>query len=120
MSLRHPWFLVMAPKAAARFDGRHAGNKAVPCSDVLGSLMASANQRQLTVFGGVWLVAVLAIWLCGFGTRMFSLAFTIVATLLITFIVVASFVRLVCVQLMKRSPPNGQCDRYGDSACRGW
>jgi uncharacterized membrane protein len=108
MSLRHPWFLVMAPKAAARFDRRRAGNKAMPCSDVLGSLMASANQRLLMVFGGVWLAAAVAIWLWGFGTRMFSLAFAIVATVLVTFIVVASFVRLVCVQLMKRSPPNGQ------------
>jgi len=101
MSLRQPWFLVMAPKAAHRFGSHWIGYETPPRGDVLGSLLAPKNKRLLMVFGGVWLAATLSIWLWTFGADGFSLAFAILATVLVTIIVVASFVRLVCVQMIE-------------------
>jgi hypothetical protein len=108
MSLRQPWFLVMAPKAANRFGSQWIAYETPPRGDVLGSLLAPKNKHLVAVFGGVWLAAALAIWLWGVGTRTFSLAFATLATVLVTIIVVASFVRLVCVQMIEAPPRDVQ------------
>ena len=100
MSLRQPWFLVMAPKAGDRFRSHGAGYETPPRGDVLSRLVTSENRWPLAACGVVWLAATLLIWLGGFRSGMFSLAFAVMATVLIAGVVVASFVRLVCVRMV--------------------
>ncbi|MPZ39234.1 MAG: hypothetical protein GEU95_14480 [Rhizobiales bacterium] len=99
MSLRQPWFLVMAPKAANRFGSHWVGYRAPPCGDVIGRLVTPENRRALAAFAIIWLIATLLIWLWSVTTGMFSPAFAIMATVLIAGVMVASFIRLVCVQM---------------------
>ena len=99
MSLRQPWFLVMVPKAGNRFGRHWDGYETTPCGDVLSRLLTPRHRRTLTGFGVAWLVATLFIWLCGVLTGIFSPAFAILATVLVGGVVVAGFVRLVCVQM---------------------
>ena len=108
MSLRQPWFLVMAPKAANRFGSHWIGYGARPPGDVLARLVTSENRRLLAVFAVVWFAATLTIWLWGFWTGMFSLAFAVLATVLVAGIVVASFVRFVCVRMAELPPQSDQ------------
>ena len=113
MSLRQPWFLVMAPKAASRFGRRWVGYEATPCGDVISRLLTPDNRRMLTGFGIVWLAATLFIWLLGVPTGLFSPAFAILATVLVGGVVVASFVRLVCVQMAAQASADAR--RKGQS-----
>jgi hypothetical protein len=103
MSLRQPWFLVMAPKAAGRFGRRWIGFDAMPCGDVLSRLVTPENRQILLAFGIIWLFATVLIWLCAVGTGMFSPAFAMLATVLVGGVVVASFIRLVCVQMAEQA-----------------
>ena len=119
MSLRQPWFLVMAPKAGDRFGPHWAGYETPPRGDVLSRLVTSENRWPLAACVFVWLAATLLIWLWGFRSGMFSLAFAVMATVLVAGVVVASFVRLVCVR-MAEPPRDLSRDSGGDSACRGW
>jgi hypothetical protein len=99
---------VMAPKAANRFGSHWVGYGSVPPGDVLARLVTSENRRSLTAFGFVWLAATLAIWLCGFLSGVFSLAFAILATVLVAGIVVAGFIRFICVRMTELPPRDGQ------------
>ena len=99
MSLRQPWFLIMVPKAGNRFGRHWVGYETAPCGDVLSRLLTPQNRRTLAIFGIVWLAATLFIWICGVPTGMFSPAFAVFATVLVGGVVVAGFVRLVCVQM---------------------
>jgi hypothetical protein len=108
MSLRQPWFLVMAPKAGDRFGRHWAGYDTPPRGDVLSRLVTPENRRPLMVCVFVWLAAALLIWLWGFRSGMFSLAFAVMATVLVAGVVVASFVRLVCVRMTLPEPQDRQ------------
>lgn len=119
MSLRQPWFLVMAPKAGDRFRPHWAGYETPPRGDVLSRLVTSENRWPLAACVFVWLAATLLIWLWGFRTGMFSLAFAVMATVLVGGVVVASFVRLVCVRMVASEPQDLSRDSGGDTACRG-
>jgi hypothetical protein len=106
MSLRQPWFLVMVPKAAARRTDFWAGYDTKPPSgDVVARLVAPENRRLLAVFGIAWFVATLLIWMWGFVSGAFSLAFSVLATVLVAGVTVASYVRLICVLMV---PKRGQ------------
>jgi hypothetical protein len=108
MSLRQPWFLVMAPKAASRFGSHWVGYGTLPSGDVVARLVTSENRRVLTAFGAAWLAATLTIWFGGFLSGVFSLAFAMLATVLVAGIVVASFIRFVCVRMTELPPRGGQ------------
>jgi hypothetical protein len=69
--------------------------------------ITSEGWLSLAVFVAVWIVATLVIWVWGFRSGAFSLAFAIFATVLVAGIVVASFVRLVIIR-MAVSPPDAQ------------
>jgi len=109
MSLRQPWFLVMAPKAGERFRPHWVGYQTVPRGDVLSRLLTSENRRPLAGFVFAWLAATLTIWLWGFRSGAFSLAFAITASVLAAAVVVAGFVRLVCVRMA--GPPQDRQSR---------
>jgi hypothetical protein len=107
MSLRQPWFLVMVPKAAARRNDFWVGyGSKLPRGDVMARLITPENRTLLAAFGIAWLAATLLIWIGGFGSGAFSPAFSVLATVLAAGVVVASYVRLICV-LMTR-PKQGQ------------
>ena len=103
MSLRQPWFLVMVPKAATRRNDFWIGyDTKPPGGDVVGRLVTPENRTLLAAFGIAWLVAALLIWILGFGSGAFSPAFSVLATVLAAGVVVASYVRLICVRM---APP---------------
>lgn len=108
MSLRQPWFLVMAPKAGDRFGRHWSGYETPPRGDVLSRLVTPENRRPLAGCGMVWLAATLLIWIWGFRSGVFSLGFSVMATVLAGGVVIASFVRLVCVQMMSAEPQQRQ------------
>ena len=98
MSLNRPWFLVMVPKAATRRNDFWVGyDTKLPCGDVMTRLVTRENRTLLAAFGGAWLAAALLIWIVGCGSGMFSPAFAVMATVLAGGVVVASYVRLICV-----------------------
>ena len=100
--MRNRWFLVMVPKAAARRNDFWVGyGTKLPCGDVVARLVAPENRTLLAALGIAWFVATLLIWIWGFGSGAFSPAFSVLATVLAAGVVVASYVRLICV-LMAR------------------
>ncbi len=106
MSLRQPWFLVMVPKAAARRNDFWVGyDSKPPCGDVVARLVTPENRTLLAAFVIAWFAAVLLIWILGFGSGAFSPAFSVLATVLAAGVVVASYVRLICVLMI---PKRGQ------------
>jgi hypothetical protein len=107
MSLRQPWFLVMVPKAAARRTDFWVGYDSKPCGDLLTRLVTPENRKLLAAFGVAWFAATLLIWVGGFGSGAFSPAFSVLATGLAAGVVVASYVRLVCVMM---APPTAKRD----------
>ena len=108
MSLRQPWFLVMVPKAAAkRNDFWVAYDSKPPCGDVVTRMVAPENRMLLAAFVVAWLAAALLIWILGFGSGAFSAAFSVLATVLAAGVMVASYVRLICVLM---APPTAKRD----------
>jgi hypothetical protein len=109
MSLRQPWFLVMAPKAAARRNDFWVGyGTKLPRGDVMACLVKRENRTLLAAFGVAWLVAALLIWIWGYGSGVFSPAFAVLATVLAGGATVASYVRLICVLMTAPKPKEGQ------------
>jgi hypothetical protein len=109
MSLRQPWFLVMAPKAAARRNDFWVGyDGKAPCGDVVAHLVAPGNRTVLAAFVIAWFGATLLIWIWGFGSGAFSQAFSVLATVLTAGVTVASYVRLICVLMTVARPKGGQ------------
>ena len=111
MTLRQPWFLVMAPKAAAkRNDFWVAYDSALPLlrGDVVTHLIRPENRTLLAAFGIAWFAAVLLIWIWGFGSGAFSPTFSVLATVLAAGVTVASYVRLICVLMTAPTPKKGQ------------
>jgi hypothetical protein len=105
MSLRQPWFLVMVPKAAARRNDFWAGYDAKPpCGDVLACLVTPENRTWLGAFGLAWAASALLIWVWGFGSGAFSSGFSVLATVLAAGVMVAGYVRLICVMMV--APPS--------------
>ncbi|MBX9774587.1 MAG: hypothetical protein K2Y71_09250 [Xanthobacteraceae bacterium] len=102
MSLRQPWFLVMVPKVAARRNDFWDGSDAkLPRGDVMARLVKRENRSLLLAFGFAWLVAALLIWIWGYGSGVFSPAFAVLATVLAAGVAAASYVRLICVQMVR-------------------
>jgi hypothetical protein len=107
MSLRQPWFLVMVPKAAARRNDFWVGFETKPRGDVMARLVTRENRTLLAAFGVAWLVAASLIWIWGFGSGAYSTAFSVLATVLAVGVVIAGYVRLVCVLM---APPIAKRD----------
>src|SRR5262245_27892958 len=109
MSLRQPWFLVMVPKAAARRNDFWAGyGSKPPCGDLLTRLVVPENRMIPAAFGIAWFAAIVLIWTVGYGSGAFSPAFSLLATVLAAGVVVASYVRLVCVLMTKPVSPDSK------------
>ena len=103
MSLRQPWFLVMVPKAAAKRNDFWVGyGSPPPRGDVMARLVTRENRALLATFGIAWFAATLLIWIGGFGSGAFSQAFSVLATVLAAGVVVASYVRLICVRMIPK------------------
>jgi hypothetical protein len=109
MSLRQPWFLVMVPKVATRRNDFWDGyDTKPPRGDVMARLVMRENRTLLAVFGVAWLVASALIWIGGCGSGLFSPAFAVLATVLAAGVVVASYVRLICVLMIRPTPRESQ------------
>src|SRR5262245_25020630 len=95
----------MVPKAAAKRNDFWVGyDTALPCGDVLTRLIRPEKRTLLAAFGIAWFAATLLIWVWGFGSGALSPAFSVLATVLVGGVMVASYVRLICV-LMAASVP---------------
>jgi uncharacterized membrane protein len=107
VSGRRPWFLVMMAKDANQPGPNWVRLDAASCGKVVVRPVTSAGWVSLTAFGFVWLAAMLVIWVWGFRSGVYSLAFAILATVLVAGIVIAGFIRLVCIR-MTELPQDGQ------------
>ena len=84
MSLRQPWFLVMVPKAAASRKDFWVGYGAkLPAGMSMARLITPEDWTLLAAFVVAWVVAASLIWIWGFGSGAFSLAFAVLATVLV-------------------------------------
>jgi hypothetical protein len=109
MSLRQPWFLVMVPKAATRRNDFWDGYDAKPPGgDVVARLVTRENRTLLVVFGVAWLIAAALIWIWGYGSGVFSPSFAVLASVLAAGVAVASYVRLICVLMVRPTPKQKQ------------
>jgi hypothetical protein len=106
MISRRPWFAVMTSKDANRPGSRWVRLDAASLGKVVVRPITSEGWLSLAAFVVVWIAATLVIWVFGFRSGAFSLAFAILATVLVAGIVIASFIRLIVVR-MTALPPEG-------------
>ena len=104
---RNRWFLVMKPGDANKPGSAWFRVGAASRGKIVVRPIAPQGWLSLIAFLAVWLLALLAIWVWGYGSDGFSLEFAILATVLISGIVIAGLIRLV-VGHMTELPPDGQ------------
>jgi uncharacterized membrane protein len=108
MSERQPWFLVMMPSDANRAGSQWVRQGAASRRKVVVRPITTEGWLSLAAFIAALVVATLAIWLWGFRSGTFSLAFAIMATVLVIGIVVAGFIRLVNARMTTLAQYNSQ------------
>ncbi len=99
-----PWFLVMTPEDANRPESQWARQGAVSFGKVVARPVAPEGWLALAGFIVVLVVATLAIWLWGFRSGTYSLAFAIMATVLVALLLVIGFIRLVRARMTQLPP----------------
>jgi hypothetical protein len=97
--MRGRWFLVMTSASADRPDSAWFRVGLVSRGKVVVRPIAPHGWLAVGAFLTVWVLASIAIWVLGYGSGEFSLAFAILATVLVAGIVIAGFIRLVCVTM---------------------
>jgi hypothetical protein len=90
MIARRPWFAVMTVKDANRPGARWARLDAASLGKVVMRPITSVGWLSLAAFAFVWIAGSLLIWVWGFRSGAFSLAFAILATFLVAGIVIAT------------------------------
>ena len=108
MNPRRPWFTVMTVKDANHPGSRWGRLDAASLGKVVVRPVTSEGWLALAAFVLAWVVAALMIWVWGFRSGAFSLAFAILATVLVAGVVIASFVRLVMIRMMEPPPSDSQ------------
>lgn len=108
MISRRPWFSVMTARNADQPGSHWTRLDAASLGKVVVRPITSEGWLSLVAFVLVWIVATLVIWLWGFRSGAFSLAFSIFATVLVAGIVVASFIRLVVIRMTELPPHDDQ------------
>ena len=104
MSARRPWFAVMTVKDANRPGSRWVRLDAASLGKVVVRPITAEGWAVLGTFVLAWIAATLVIWVWGFRSGAFSLAFAIFATVLVAGIVIASFIRLIMIRMTE--PPH--------------
>ena len=107
MNPRRPWFAVMTAKDANRPGSQWARLDAASLGKVVVRPVTSAGWLSLAAFIVVWIAATLVIWVWGFRSGAFSLAFAILATALVAGIVIATFIRFVVIRMTGLPPQDG-------------
>ena len=107
MNPRRPWFTVMAAKDANQPGSQWARLDAASLGKVVVRPVTSAGWLSLAAFVVVWIAATLVIWVFGFRSGEFSLAFAILATVLVAGIVIATFIRFVVIRMTGLPPQDG-------------
>lgn len=108
MISRRPWFTVMASKDASQSGSRWRRLDAASLGKIDVRPVSSAGRLSLAIFVFVWIAATLAIWVWGFRSGAFTLAFAIFATVLVAGIVIVTFIRLVVLRMTGVPPPDAQ------------
>jgi uncharacterized membrane protein len=106
-NMRKRWFLVMRPDDANQPGSAWFRVGAASRGKVVVRPIAPEGWLALLVAIAAFIVATAAIWGWGHRSGTFSLAFAIMATVLVAGIVVAGLVRLIAVR-MTTLPPEGQ------------
>ena len=96
--------MVMTAKDANRPGSQWARLDAASLGKVVVRPITSAGWLSLAGFVVVWIAATLEIWVFGFRSGEFSLAFAIFATVLVAGIVIAAFIRLVIIRMTGLPP----------------
>ena len=106
MTGRKPWFLVMTPRDANRPGSQWVREGAASRGKIVVRPIAPEGWCALAAFIVLLVVATLVIWLWGFRSGTYSLAFAIMATVLVILAIVIGFIRLLLAR-MTRLPPSG-------------
>jgi hypothetical protein len=96
--------MVMTAKDGNRPGSQWARLDAASLGKVVVRPITSAGWLSLAGFVVVWIAATLVIWVFGFRSGEFSLAFAIFATVLVAGIVIAAFIRLVIIRMTGLPP----------------
>jgi hypothetical protein len=104
MSDPKAWFLVMTPEDANRPDTQWIRPGAVSFGKVVVRPIAPEGWGAMIAFGAVLVAATLAIWLWGFRSGTYSLAFAILATVLVVLVIAIGFARLVRARMTQLPP----------------
>jgi hypothetical protein len=99
-----PWFLVMTPEDANRPGSQWTRQGAVSFGKVVVRPIAPEGWGAILAFVAVLVGATLAIWLWGFRSGTYSLAFAILATVLVVLAIAIGFARLVRARMTQLPP----------------
>ena len=105
---RNRWFLVMKPGDANRPQSAWFRVGAAARGKLVVRPIAPEGWLSLAAFLVAWIFGSIAIWVWGYGSGEFSLAFAVLATVLIAGIVIAGFIRLVIGRMTELPPPDDQ------------
>jgi len=105
MISRRPWFMVRTSKDANPSGSRWSRLDAASLGKLVVRPITSEGWVLLAVCVVGWIAATLVIWVLGFRSGEFSLAFAILATVLVAGIVIAIFVRFVVIGINGSPPP---------------
>jgi hypothetical protein len=106
---RNRWFLVMRPGDANKPGSAWFRVGAASRGKIVVRPIAPEGWLALVAFAAAWVMGSIGIWVGGFGSGEFSPGFAILATVLISGIVIAGFIRLVVGRMTHiPQPPDGQ------------
>jgi hypothetical protein len=106
--MRNRWFLVMKPGDANRPGSGWFRIGGASRGKLVVRPIALEGWLALAGFVAAWLLATIAVWVCGYGSGEFSLAFAMLATVLVAGIVIAGFIRLAVGRMTQLTPRDGQ------------
>jgi hypothetical protein len=104
MSDHRPWFLVMRPSDANQPGSNWVRLGAASRGKVVVRPITSEGWLSLAAFVAALVAAMLAIWAWAVRSGIFSVAFAILATVLVLAIVIGGFIRLVMARMTGLPP----------------
>ncbi len=105
MQKRKRWFLVMGPGDANRPGSAWFRAGAASRGKLVVRPITTEGWLSVGLFVIVWIVASMAIWVLGYRSGVFSLAFAVMATFLIAALAIVGFWRLICTRMTTLPPP---------------
>ena len=108
MEMRNRLFQMLSARDANRTEFPWFMAGAPPHSKIAVRPIAPEGWWALAAFIAVWVVATVVIWVWGYLSGTFSMAFAIMATILVAGIGIAGFLRLMLSRMTELPPPDRQ------------